>query len=164
MSLEATPSSHLRNASVIFELLFDPKRWVHRRVESVSFLDDVTVRRNISVYLSVPRIGEDEREQRRQFLVPFAVFRKAGVTNLDVTNEAGHAVAILNRAQNAGIAAGLLSGAARGILGGEAPESIDRDLRMVAGGQEDRTRTWRSWERLLFDTHWPPGEEAARKA
>src|SRR3954469_25607324 len=71
--------------------------WVVRRVEKVTFLDDRTVRRQVSMDYALP---EDAVALRRDNgsttrIVPLTMMRRKSVVNFDMRDEAGRALPLL---------------------------------------------------------------------
>jgi hypothetical protein len=111
-------------ATRLLQLLAEPARWTHRRVERVVFLDDRTVRRRVSVDFEVPAELEGVP-------VPLALLRKRPLVEFDLRDEGGRALPMLTRRQNGGLAAEVLLAAAEGVGGALAPE-LAGDLRRLA--------------------------------
>src|SRR4051794_6820960 len=65
-------------ASKIGLLIVDESRWVDRRVESVSFVDETTLFRQTSVHFSVPNFpaADFEPEGVALTLIPISMLRK----------------------------------------------------------------------------------------
>lgn len=107
-------------------LLESPRRWVHRRVESVSFIDDSTVRRRVSIDLSVPKGLK---------LVPIATLTKDLLVDLDTHDETGRGLPVATRIQNSEVAWMILYSRARTVLarGGLAvSHELSNALRAIA--------------------------------
>src|ERR687887_153151 len=80
-------------AAKIGELVADFPRWVHRRVETIVFIDDTRVRRHTSVDFTLPHFPSprDGRPTRESELVPISLIRKDVLRALDVRSEEGAA-------------------------------------------------------------------------
>lgn len=85
-----------------FGMLFSERRWIHRRVETISLLSPEMVRRSVSVDFTVPRVFRDRiaLPSHREWLVPLATLRKAPLRHFDLSDEAGRAVPLVGRSQN----------------------------------------------------------------
>lgn len=109
----------------IFWYLTESARWVHRRVEHISFVDDRSIRRYVSVDFTLPlnalpsqlRMEGDPllfRGLQVQF-VPVARLRKTPLVQFDICDEAGTAVPVLTRQQNGQVAWSLLVAVAEAV-------------------------------------------------
>lgn len=121
----------------MFLLLDRPHDWVHRRVESVSFVDATSIRRRVSVDFDVPT-GDLVPKSGRS-LVPLALLEKRPLIDLDVCDEGGSSLPVLTSPENGFVAWSLLARVAREALtldfgGAAVPPSILHELRTVAGG------------------------------
>jgi hypothetical protein len=105
--------------------LLSPKSWIHRRVESVRFLDENTLRREVSVDCDVdwPTGGVA--------LLPLARIGKRPLVSFDLRDEAGNALPVLTTNENGHVAWSALVAAAQAVLGAEVPSSIRISLRSV---------------------------------
>lgn len=97
-------------AAKIGSLIADETAWVERRVESVSFVDETTQRRHVSVHFEVPHFEQTPGTPAGVALmfVPLAFLKKEVLRNLDVRDETGRALPVLSRRQNAALAAQVL--------------------------------------------------------
>lgn len=98
---KVTPILALRLAALILE----PQQWIHRRVEQVSYVDQETVRRHITVDFDVPSLGPSEEGT---FYVPLAQLAKRKLVNFDLRDAHGAALAMLTAEQNEHLSASLL--------------------------------------------------------
>ncbi len=145
LSEEDEPDLWLGGA--MFVLLDDPEDWVHRRVETVSFLDGSSVHRRMSVDFDLP--GEEARPRTGPPLVPLTLLEKRPLVNLDVRDESGAALAVLNAEENGFVAWSLLARVVQVLLAGptnpdpQVPAHILADLKSIAGGiPRLRSRCW----------------------
>ncbi len=120
----------------MFLLMDDPKDWVHRRVETVSFLDASSIRRKVSVDFDVP--GVEARPAQGPALVPLALLEKRPLVNLDVRDESGASCPVLNAEENGFVTWSLLTRVAYQAVfsqleGRPLPGHILDDLRVLAG-------------------------------
>lgn len=92
-------------------LLTNPSRWVHRRVETVRFLDDVTVRRQISVDFSLPTEPWYLRapDQVGQMYVPLTLLEKRKLTKFDLFDEERRSLPALTTCENGEVAGACLT-------------------------------------------------------
>lgn len=99
-------------------LVLSSPAWVHRRVESVSFRDDRTARRRVSVDLSLPcsapRFVVDGVEHR---LLPLTIMRRKSLVNFDLRDESDASVPLLGLRQNQAVTLALAEAWARAVLG-----------------------------------------------
>ena len=91
-----------RIAVVTARLLAQPAAWVHRRVETITFLDDIRIRRHMSVDFTLPTLGLPID------YVPLSLVRKGLLKDLDVVDEDGRALPVLTLGQSAEVAAHIL--------------------------------------------------------
>jgi hypothetical protein len=91
-----------RIAVVTARLLAQPAAWVHRRVETITFLDDIRIRRHMSVDFTLPTLGLAIE------YVPLSLVRKGLLKDLDVVDEEGRALPVLTLGQSAEVAAYIL--------------------------------------------------------
>ena len=100
-------------------LILDPRSWVHRRVETLTFLDEFRVRRHVSVDFTAPA---------ELTYVPLSLVKKKVMKDLDVRDAAGAAVPVLTRSENGVVAAAILVFQAAAILGVN-PEAVPEQHR-----------------------------------
>jgi hypothetical protein len=96
-------------------LALDPSAWINRRVERVTYLDESTVRRFISVDFTVPS-GPTDASVAVDF-VPLALFAKEKLTNFDLRDGQGAALPMLTAAENGRLSSGILLAVAQARLG-----------------------------------------------
>ena len=126
-------------AAKIGLLITEPRRWVERRVEQITFVDDTTIRRRTSVQFIVPdfqRRAEWEPTDVSLTHVPLALSEKAVMVNLDVLDEAGTSLPVLTRRQNAAIAAELLARRAGAVCRGVLEDAVEHGLKAAAGAEQ----------------------------
>jgi hypothetical protein len=121
-------------------LVLSSPTWVHRRVESVTFRDDRTARRRVSVDLSLPssapRFVVHGVEHR---LLPLTIMRRKSLVNFDLRDESDASVPLLGLRQNQAVTLALAEAWARAVL--DAPDvgcevrTFLRDL--VIGAQQE---------------------------
>jgi len=101
---------------VALNLIGDWNDWVKRRVETIEFVSDTSVRRSTSVdfrirsWLPQPVLNWDGVEVH---YFPLALLRKKSLTDFDLYDEEGRALSLLTRDKNSAIAAAALSALAQ---------------------------------------------------
>lgn len=129
--------------------LLDWTRWVHRRVEHVTFCDEDAVRRNVSIDFTLPPWFHDIRSTppgtTRRNLVPLGFLRKAVLVNFSLRDESDTSLPLLTAKQNTQVAEATLRAMARTILGDNLPNPITCDIRRLVREAPD------SAERAYFD-------------
>lgn len=129
------PGPLARAGEKVLDLLADPARWIHRRVERVEFADDRFARHRVSVDFSLPPEAERVADIGGQpvFLAPLFLLPKdhpkpeaepgrsvlAVYSNLDLADGTGAAVPLVSRRTGSKIAGAILVARALQILGPE---------------------------------------------
>ncbi len=118
--------------------LLTPTTWVHRRVESLSFTEQLMVRRRISVDFTIPDdyqpfIASEDGGPALYFL-PVALLRKwPPLMRLDLRSEEDQPLPLLTTGKNREIDAAVLSGVAKRYLSGtDLLSEIGADLASIA--------------------------------
>lgn len=137
----APPSRRGDLGAAILPLLLHPNRWIHRRVESIRFIDDETVRRQVSVDFTLPDwyVNDPRRADRAQ-LAPLALLKKEKLKAFDLRDERGASLPLLAKADSGQIAAAALLLYARDVAlqhGRSLDEEIVRDLAAIVEGDAD---------------------------
>jgi hypothetical protein len=116
---------------VCFGLLFSERRWVHRRVETISVLSHEVARRSVSVDCTVPPAFRARLEipGQGQSLVPLAMLPKRPLWNFDLRNEGAEALPLLGQAANAKIAEQTLFASALEALEATRVDQLPRSVR-----------------------------------
>ncbi|MGH2808575.1 MAG: hypothetical protein ACRDKT_15020 [Actinomycetota bacterium] len=132
-----TPLSEeeLLQGGAVLLLLLDPHEWMHRRVEKVTFVDQHSLKRRVSVDLTLP--GSDVIIIEKLPFVPVAFLDKRVLIDFDARDEAGSSVPVLTKQENSRIAWAALARAAEHSLPGglaDLDEQTLQDLRMIVGG------------------------------
>lgn len=123
--------------------------WIERRVESVTFPDEVTVRRRVSVDFGVPKDWVSPLPavpgEPPTFYVPLAMMRKQGLVRFDLSDEAGKALALLTRDENGLVAQATLVQLAKAInldrgkpMSDPFPPELQEELSLITNGAADR--------------------------
>lgn len=121
------------------QLILNWPRWVHRRVERVSFCDEDALSRNVSVDFTLPhwfhimRGTDSERKYPKRQLVPLGFRRKGALINFSLDDESKSSLPLLNTHQNTQVATVVLEIMADACLkayleGSPVPEPIVRDI------------------------------------
>jgi hypothetical protein len=138
--------------------LLRPQSWIHRRVETIRFVDERTVRRSVSVDFTLPvrellpfeysphtemtrgaipeqgavisSKSQSSSHERAHpvYVVPIATLTKSVLTAFDLRNEAGEVMPLLTRNENSRIAGAALSALADTYLSTYS-RSVTSDLR-----------------------------------
>ncbi len=120
-----------------FALLLGTHEWVHRRVESITFLDENRIRRRVSVDFTLPDLPRELVRTTRiggkpGAYVPLTLLRKRTVVNFDLHDEEGRSLPLLSRRHNNAVGATMLCLLAEALLARPLPEDLERDLRSIA--------------------------------
>lgn len=133
-----------------FVLSLCTHEWVHRRVESITFIDENRIRRRVSVDFTLPDLPRELLRTSRvrgqsAAYVPLTLLRKRTVVNFDLHDEDGKSLPLLSRRQNNAVGATMLCLLAEAVLGASLPEDLERDLRSIAiNGQDAAGEAFRS--------------------
>jgi hypothetical protein len=133
-------------AATAVELALTFAAWVRRRKWTIEYVDDTTIRQQMSVDFRLP--GEDRLASRpgrgETIYVPLWIPKKLPLTNVDVLDEEGRAIPVLNRVENGRLASrGLFlaidgAAAARGVEVN--PDALAEALRTIATAQPKTDR------------------------
>jgi hypothetical protein len=137
--------------------LLDPDGWTSRHVEHFDFVDDVFLRRRLTVDLQLPERGGSlgRLDSERLYMVPAVVLRKdRPVSELDLCNEAGRSLPLLTRAENAAISGEAVVSAAEKLAGGQIPKQFAARIRAVAANRPHAARQ-------AYEQHASSASEAA---
>jgi hypothetical protein len=120
-------------------LLLQMPQWIHRRVESVSFLDDVTVRRRISVDFTIPGTTPPltDRDGRRVDIAPIAMLRKERFPAFDFRDESNGAVPLQNAADDSRVVAEAIIYLAELRLKRQVEPALREEIRLIANAWPD---------------------------
>lgn len=117
--------------------------WVERRVEAITFPDEVTVQRRVSVDFAVPTDLTSplplNHDGLPTFFTPLALLEKQGLTNFDLRDEGNNALPLLTREHNGHLVRETLVHLAEAIhedrgspLPGGVPQELRRELGLLA--------------------------------
>lgn len=131
----------LELGSYLFELWLAGNALVRRRVETVDFLGAGSLRRSVSVDFEIPAT---EFVTPHPLPVPLALLERRPLVDFDIVDEAGSAIPVCTRAENAYAAWSMLAAVAAAeisLAGGNGTErSIEplyEDLRTIAFGDSN---------------------------
>ncbi|HEY4811820.1 MAG TPA: carboxypeptidase-like regulatory domain-containing protein [Solirubrobacteraceae bacterium] len=153
-------STKLRDYGLItFLLLSDWQHWMDRRVESVRFLDPDTVRRQVSVDLTVPRLPKImvERDGTPVQFLPLGLLRKRRLAQFDLWDESRRVLPLMSSGSNGALAAATLMEGARAFARPRTdlpPKPILDDIWDITNAQADHALE--TWRRLAQGGH--PGD------
>lgn len=92
-----------RTAAAVFLLVSDFRAWIHRRVEYIDFIDDVSVTRRVSIDFAIPEPLADFKQVDERLLpcVPLTFLLKGDVLrNFDLRDGQSNPVPMLTKKQN----------------------------------------------------------------
>jgi hypothetical protein len=132
------------NLSGLLALLLD-FQWIHRRIEGISFVDELRVQRRISLDFSVSDAMPKAPGDPNSVLVPIAILRKEKLRKFDLRDSDGNALAVLTAEQNGRLTGALLvalyGAACRRSDPAFAPDpDVERDLRDLATANPDTAK------------------------
>jgi hypothetical protein len=113
-NLEKCPCCGLR----LLHLWLNSRDWVRRRSESVTFIDDRTVRRHVTIDFIVPDYAPLLSLGGRDLhTLPIAMAQKKSLINFDLRDYAGAALSLLGLRQQQNLTAAVLKGLAATLPG-----------------------------------------------
>jgi hypothetical protein len=142
-------------------LILSWERWIHRRVERITFCDADALRRDVSVDFTLPNWFHDRREAGRRVgvartfaqlrarskasvvrrqLVPIGFLRKGVLVNFSLRDESDVSLPLLNAPQNTQVSEAVLVSIASRALEGPVPSAIRCDIRDLVRADHDLTR------------------------
>lgn len=125
-------------------LILSWDRWLHRRVERLTFCDEDAIHRNVSIDFTLPQwfhaIRKTPKGQRTRQLVPLGFLRKGVLVNFGLRDEHGASLPLVTSEQDAQVALAVLTVLAEGILGGDVPEPVRGDLRSLVKNSSESAR------------------------
>lgn len=140
--------------ALLYSLLLTPERWIHRRVESITILDHLSIHRRVSLDLSLSQDDADDLE--RAGFTPLTFLRKEVLRNLDLRDREGRPVPVLNKDATDRATGNALIVLAERILGTPLPGGIAHNLLFVPSAQPDLARRELSyWHRAAAEASHP---------
>jgi hypothetical protein len=117
-------------AAKLAVLIADERKWVERRVETVTFISEAWQRRHTSVHFDVPPFADTPGGPAGVALVwvPIAMLKKEVLRQLDVRDEEGAALPVLSARQERLLARELLGQQAKSALNMNQTDSLDPTL------------------------------------
>jgi hypothetical protein len=109
------------------EMLLHWAKWVHRRVETIEFVDDERIRRSMSIdftMLDTPMFGQ-LAEEFAVVPIPLMFMRKGLLRNFSMVDEEGRSLPLLTREQNTNVGRTALSKLLTLVLGEDRQESAE---------------------------------------
>jgi hypothetical protein len=92
-----TPEQLVSAAKAVFGLLVDEASWVHRRVDSVSFVGRRGICRQMSVDFTLPRAVRETLRGLPEKPVPLAMMRREPLIDFDLLDESAGAIPLWTR-------------------------------------------------------------------
>lgn len=133
--------------SMLLMLLRSPK-WVHRRCESVTFHDDRTVARRVSIDFTVPTLAPlvELTPDAPVRLIPLTLLRKKTLVHFDLRDHENNALPLLGLRQTQALTETMLAAWAAVLSGAPTPgtpgdKEISRCVRDIAHGTQDHLRS-----------------------
>jgi hypothetical protein len=111
LALYLSESERINASLPAIEMLLRPRTWIHRRVETIEFLDEAHVLRRTSVDFTVPDltgVPADPATQQALVFVPVALLKKGVLRNFSLRDEQQGALPTLTREQNVALSATML--------------------------------------------------------
>ncbi|MGY1639092.1 hypothetical protein ACI78V_20795 [Geodermatophilus sp. SYSU D00742] len=138
----------------ILHLWLNSRDWVRRRTEAVTFIDDRTVRRQVTVDFILPPYAPTlELSGRVLDTVPMALLQKRSLVKFDLRDHAGSALSLLGLRQQQTLTAAALKGLAASIGDGDPeadlPPHVDQLVERLVFG--DRPQVHQAMRELLHD-------------
>lgn len=137
-AVQSPEQRDVRVAGGLLFLLLREHDWVHRRVETFSFVDADTARRQMSVDFTLPLGSSRLVDDLYRFIppaVPLTMLSKQPLSRFSVWDESGIRLPVLSTPQNGRLAGTMLVGIARTIarrLGSSLPDEVGVALTRVA--------------------------------
>ncbi|MFL5909704.1 MAG: hypothetical protein ACJ768_03930 [Gaiellaceae bacterium] len=128
------------------QLAIDPRSWINRRVERVTYLDASTVRRWISIDFTVPPLtpgGETPMPY-----VPLGHLEKRKLTNFDLRAEDGRALPMLTSRENGLLSSAILIARGRARLPGPIDSLAEKYIPRLVFSKVEGDRAL-AWERIF---------------
>ena len=125
-------TSYVSYVPALFPLVLHWPMWIHRRVETITYVDEVRVKRHVSVDFSIPLWAYGD-EPLQDVVVPIALLRKGPLKDFDVTDEGGRALTVLNRSQAQEVGGALLTRTAEVTLRRRGVRHMDPKIERTLG-------------------------------
>lgn len=154
--------------AVLWALLADHRTWVHRRVETIRIVDDLTARRSVSLDITVPK----EHLDRFPYLdalpaIPLTFMKKEVLKRFDLLDGAGASVPMLTMEQNGRAAGDALVQTVEGWVQRKLPEhkALPKEMEahvraVVEGAPEDASQALDGWHQMAKPDSGDPHQKA----
>lgn len=116
--------------SLFFKLIMNRPDWIHRRVETITFLPEGATKRRISYDFTVPESLASEVKGGRVG-IPITQMKKVTLSNLNVTDAATVSLSIWDTEDTGMIGFEVLGSALSGFLGRDITEDESRRVRNI---------------------------------
>ncbi len=131
---DSGPDTETARGIIVMYLLLGAEAWVHRRTETLTFVDDKTVNQHVTVDFTIPEqvpghVGVDSELLP---LVPLSLLRKRALRHFDLRDAGRTALPLLDTIETTQLAERALHGRSTELLGWEPCEPVLRDLKTVA--------------------------------
>jgi hypothetical protein len=137
----------------MLKLFINSSAWVVRRVEHVAFIDECTVRRNVSIDYAAPKdavmFSRPSGQQVR--ILPLAIMRRKSLVKFDFRDHSGRALPMLGLRQNQALTLAVIRAWAAAALKSHTPaEDLSQETGdflddVIAG---DQTELWHAFKRM----------------
>lgn len=137
---------------MLFRLIIDWAAWVHRRVETIEFRDEQTVRRRVSIDLElpagVPHIDTAPADPEQPlYSLPLSRVRKRALQHFDLVDDARQSLPLMTAHQASRQATGALVTMAQAYGSAEGldpmPKTVEKDLWRIAHlGSDEAHEVW----------------------
>ena len=130
------PKAHLTRGKTYLDLISNRQTWIHRRVETISFLSDDSTKRRFSYDFTLPpevrkfTVGE-------RIGVPIDNMRKETLKNLSVTDASGKALSIWGTDQNGVLGIEVLESLVSGYLEKDLEDAEKAIIRKIVFGETE---------------------------
>jgi len=131
------PSDEL--GAAVLGALVGGHNWIHRRVETIRFVEELRFQRHISIDFSLPALHDGKTSKDMPQLVPLALLRKGPVLRFDLRDEGDGSLPVLRSADTNFVAWSVLAHAAKNI-NASVPSPLLKDLKLVVSSEADRAR------------------------
>jgi hypothetical protein len=128
---------------IVMHLLLDADAWVHRRTETITFVDDKTVNQRVTVDFTIPQQVRGYLDITADLLplVPLSLLRKRVLRHFDLRDADRSAVPLLDTIESTQLAEGALRARSTELIGWEPSELVVRDLKTIAAESGDALRS-----------------------
>lgn len=133
--------------------------WIRRHVETVALRTENAARRRLTIDVVLPPAPEAShpwRDGARLFYLPLTTLAKRPArTNLDLCDESGQSLPVLNRRENATITSVALRRAVERLVGGQVSPELNRSLRELARTPSADAEIAMAYAITILQHEWP---------